>query len=137
MVPVTPTQTLQHIHVLLPIHDIIQPNPPMLTRVSLLQRLTTPREPWEEHLWNKIRPHAHIDTLCAQLLKKTCFFSVISRSLKLLGRPTLVLGWTQVFEYSWLVFIIEGDFCWSRALVSITKVAISSLRSFISEGISG
>jgi len=54
MVPVTPTQTTQHIHILLPIHNIIQPNPPMLTIAPLLQSLTTPRELWEEPLWNKI-----------------------------------------------------------------------------------
>jgi len=54
MVPVTPMQTMQHIHILLPIHNAIQPIPPMLPIASMLQQLTRPREPWEEPLWNEI-----------------------------------------------------------------------------------
>jgi len=42
-----------------------------MTRVSLLQKLTMPRERWEEPLWNEIQLHAHIDTLHAQLINMT------------------------------------------------------------------
>jgi len=71
MVPVTVTQTAQHIHVLLPIPGLVQSIPVPNNNLSILQRLTTPSTTWEEPLWHEIRPHTHIDSLRSQLLNTT------------------------------------------------------------------
>jgi len=70
-VPVTVTQMTQHIHVQLPIPGLVQPIPVPFNNLLILQHLTTPSTTWEEPLWHEIQPHAHIDTLQAQLLNVT------------------------------------------------------------------
>jgi len=71
MVSATPTTTTQSIHLWLPIHRILKPNPLPLVPNSLHQCLWTPPELWAEPLWHDICPYTHIDTLRAQILTTT------------------------------------------------------------------
>jgi len=91
-VPATPTITTQNIHLRLPIYGLLKPIPRPPNQKSLQQRLLIPPEPWAEPLWHDVRPHAHIDTLRAQILNTTRIILVTDAAVQPDGKGTC--AWT-------------------------------------------